>query len=189
MMAHKPISFNNADDRWAKTQAEMLERLLQEELEVYPWEPDRAESYFEEADAEFNWEGWSEGEIEGRSDRFFSQLNDCFSTAKETTTQKFSSLVPQAWLEVIAQKAKAVAAANVSLADRLVECVAELLPNWGTEDLLVLARPLAYSMRDESVSIESLVPRIKETPWKELSEIEKARLSLAIARDAIADFS
>ncbi|PSB03508.1 hypothetical protein [Merismopedia glauca] len=188
-MAHKSISFNSADDRWAQTQAEMLEMLLEREAEIYPWETAPAEAYFGDVDTEFQWEEWSEDEIELRSNRFFSQLDNCFPTAKESVSQRFANLVPQGWLEIIAQKAKAVTAANVSLADQLVECVAELLPHWGTEDLLVLARPLAYSMRDEVVSIESLVPRINETPWIELSEIEKARLSLAIARYAIDDFS
>jgi hypothetical protein len=186
MMAHKPISFNSADDRWAKTQAEMLEMLLDIDSDVYPWEPAQAEVYFDDVD-EFQWEEWSEEEIEVRSHKLFSQLDNCFSTPKPSLNQRFASLVPQGWVENIAQKAKAAAAANVSMADRLVDCVAELLPNWGTEDLLVLARPLAYSMRDEVTSIESLVPRINQTPWVELSEIEKARLSLAIARYVIDD--
>lgn len=185
-MAHKSISSNSADDKWAKTQAEMLEMLLDIEVDVYPWEPDQAVAYFDDID-EFHWEEWSEDELEMRSHKLFSQLDNCFCAPKSSLNQKFANLVPQGWLEIIAEKAQEVAAANISLADRLVECVAELLPHWGTEDLLVLARPLAYSMRDEAVSIESLMPRVQETPWVELSEIEKARLSLAIARYVMDD--
>lgn len=187
-MAHKPIFSHDAEDRWMQVQAEMLETLLDLEPDNYPWEPHlpepSAETYFVDADSQLEWDEWSDDEIESRSQRFFSQLDRCFSVP---VAQRFANLVPQDWLASMVEKAKAIAADKMSLADKLVECVAELVPSLVQEDLFVLARPLAYSMRDESTSIESLVAAASATPWTELSEVSKAKLSLAIARYLIDD--
>jgi hypothetical protein len=71
-----------------------------------------------------------------------------------------------------------------SLADQMVECVLDILPQWAEEDLQVLARPLAYAMRDIDSEGVELVTETKR-PWAQLSEIEQARVSLAVARYAI----
>ncbi|HAG81788.1 MAG TPA: hypothetical protein DCL61_11625 [Cyanobacteria bacterium UBA12227] len=72
--------------------------------------------------------------------------------------------------------------------DRMIQCVEELLPNWAEDDLQVLARPLAYAMRGaEAETVELALGAVRPLDWTELSEIERARLSLAIARIAIDD--
>ncbi len=75
------------------------------------------------------------------------------------------------------------------LADQMVECVLDILPQWAEEDLQVLARPLAYAMRDANPSGVELVMATRR-PWAGLlSEIERARVSLAVARYAISQLA
>jgi len=67
----------------------------------------------------------------------------------------------------------------------LVECVQTVLPNCETETLLVLARPYAYAMRGlEPQNAESTISDINNREWTVLSEIEQAKVSLAIAHYA-----
>lgn len=75
-----------------------------------------------------------------------------------------------------------------STSEKLVECVQSLLPNLDTDDLLVLARPFAYSMRSQESSI--LITMINNLEndhrdWVSLSEIEQAKLSLALTDYAV----
>ena len=50
---------------------------------------------------------------------------------------------------------------------------------WAEDDLRVFARPLAYAMRGEVASEPS------SNDWAALSEIEQAKLTLAIAKYAM----
>ncbi len=82
----------------------------------------------------------------------------------------------------IATKAAEILAAQQSIGEQLVECVQTVLPNWGTEDLLVLARPFAYAMRSsESQNAASALKNLQNSEWTALSEVEKAKVTLAIA--------
>jgi hypothetical protein len=72
------------------------------------------------------------------------------------------------------------------MAEQLMQCVQELLPNWAEDDLLVLARPFAYSMRStDAAVIESMLSNLGCQDWTALAEIEQARASLAIAQYAL----
>ncbi|MFM6201130.1 MAG: hypothetical protein ACKPE1_18665, partial [Dolichospermum sp.] len=54
------------------------------------------------------------------------------------------------------------------------------------DDLLVLARPFAYSMRSsEPDKLTSLIRDLENRDWCSLSEIEQAKISLAIANYAL----
>jgi hypothetical protein len=70
----------------------------------------------------------------------------------------------------------------------MVECVLDILPQWAEEDLQVLARPLAYAMREVDSEGTQLAMATKR-PWAQLSEIEQARVSLAVARYAISQLA
>jgi hypothetical protein len=65
----------------------------------------------------------------------------------------------------------------------MVQCVQELLPEWGEDVLQVWARPLASAMRGSEAEIA------RPVEWDELSESERARLSLAVARYALRQFN
>lgn len=148
---------------------------------AYPWNPAdaEAESFFNALDQKFSLDVLPESELNDRANAFFSHLDTLFAapTLEASLAQKFAT-VPQAILNTIARQAEKLANSSASLADQLVLCVQEALPQWAEDDLHVLARPLAYSMRGEEQSVKS-------TDWAKLSETEQARLTLAIAQYAL----
>ncbi|MEP0918388.1 hypothetical protein [Leptolyngbya sp. FACHB-17] len=148
---------------------------------AYPWNPadPEAESFFNSLEQKFSLDALSDAEVADRADAFFSHLDSLFAapTLETSLAQKFAT-VPQSILNTIAQQAQKLANSSATLADQLVQCVQEALPQWAEEDLQVLARPLAYSMRGEEQAV-------KATDWARLSETEQAKLTLAIARYAL----
>lgn len=157
----------------------------------YVWNPatPEAEPFFAALEQALPLDDWNADEVATRSDQFFAQINQLWSTAtlQETLTQRFATRVPQQLLTAIATRAQQVLSSSVSLADQLVQCVQEALPHLAEDDLHVLARPLAYAMRGNESSIESTLERVRSVEWDALSDVEQARLSLAIARYAIAE--
>lgn len=181
--------YENCEDALSGTQGELLEVLLQLGDDYYPWNPaePEAEVYFAELEREFSLSDCQdEAQIESYSQGLFDKLHQCWASLSESNDslnqslgQRFASFVPQTWLEAIANQARTVASINLSLADQLVLCVKPLLPSWTDEDLLVLARPLAYAMRGTAAPNRS-------AEWTELSQMEQVRLSLAVAHSALA---
>lgn len=188
------------DDSRSLTELELLEALLADDV-TYPWNPNDLESeeYFVEQSRQFPFEDWSESEITTRSDAFFSKLellwNETVPELQPTDIgnlqtelqQRFAAYIPSSWLVAIASKAYHVLQEQKSIADQLVQCVQELLPNWAEDDLLVLARPFAYSMRSpQTTELELALGNVSSFEWSALSEFDQARAGLAIARYALA---
>ena len=194
-MSNKNISSKLTEDAFSQMQAELLSLILQPEDTNYPLNPAdlSSEAFFTALEQQFELEEWSDEEISVRSQALFSSLDSCWEQASSATTDtltasllnKFGARVPQDWLSAIAQKAQAVISSNLSIAEKLVQCVQQQLPNWGEEDLIVFSRPLAYAMRGETNAVESTLNAIPEIEWSELSDMEQVRLSLAIARYAL----
>lgn len=196
-MTSQPIHYQNCDTVLSSVQGELLEALLQPEGDFYPWNPaePEAEIYFAEVERGFILSEWQDDtEIESATDALFKQLHQCWATPlpsaidtlKQSLFNRFASLVPQDFLEAIANTAQQVVSSNLSLADQLVCCVKPLLPNWADDDLLVLARPLAYAMRGTSETTKDSVPGgVRSTEWTELSQMEQVRVSLAVAHSAL----
>lgn len=157
----------------------------------YVWNPaaPESEAFFTALEQDFPLDGWNADEITTRSSEFFAQVNQLWSATglQETLIQRFATRVPQQFLTAIATRAQQVLSSSASLADQLVQCVQDVLPNLADDDLYVLARPLAYAMRGNDAPIESTLERVRSVEWNALSEVEQARLSLAIARYAIAE--
>jgi pullulanase/glycogen debranching enzyme len=156
---------------------------------TYPIDPSdpAAENFFNQLDDNFNWVGWDNSEIEQRSQTFYQHLDQLWAVTplQVALTKKFVT-VPQTLLSAIARKVQQLTDTSNSLADQLLLCVNDILPQWAPEDLQVLARPLAYAMRSEATSaVDSALNSIRPLEWHELSEVEQARMSLAIARYAI----
>lgn len=181
---------------------ELLEALLEPDDATYPWNPadEESEAYFDELEQQFGMQDLLEEELTTRSQDFYSHLDTLWAgislasdynynpqqtlvlNLQERLYASFAACVPQAWLNTIAIKAAEILAAQQSISEQLVECVQTVLPNWGTEDLLVLARPFAYAMRSsESQNAASALSNLKNKEWTALSEVEKAKVSLAIA--------
>ena len=172
-------SRSDAVDKLSK---ELLEAITQDET-VYPWNPTdpESEAYFAELEQDFSiTDCFSSEEIETQAETFFSRLQQHWETAESTQEveaallEQFSD-VPLSWLETIAHKAKQTVKTNLTELQQLVECVKPLLSNWAEEDLLGLAR-LASTVQGN---------RVRFAPWEELTPLEQACLSLAIAQYAL----
>jgi hypothetical protein len=178
----------------SQAEMELLRQILQEK-EAYVWNPAglNAASYFADLEQEVLNAGWTAEELTEQGQIFATHLEQVWATVPAANSlaadlfNRFSTQVPQRLLDSIVQKAQQVMAANLSLADQLVQCVQEILPSWDTDDLQVLARPFAYAMRgSETESLESVLKSVRCADWDDLSSIEQARLSIAVARYAIA---
>lgn len=163
----------------------------------YPWNPadPESEEFFEQAEQAVGFEEWQGAEIAAQAPTFFAQVDRLWATTslqsslQSTLAQKFSLRMPEVLLTAIAQQAQTLVASSLSLADQLVQCVDELLPSLDVEDLQVLARPLAYAMRGEgdTLGCDTVLNSIRAIEWEDLTDIEQARVSLAIARYALAE--
>lgn len=153
----------------------------------YPWNPahPQAETFFAQQESEFNLDDWSAEEIGSRSQAFFAQVNQLWTNAslKTSLTARFAHRVPQTILATIAERAQQVLATSALKAEQLVQCVQEILPNLAEDDLYSQAR-LFVPARSQS---DSMLDRVRTVSWSELSDLEKARLSLAVARSAYDD--
>lgn len=179
----------------ADFEAELLETLLAANLANYPWNPadSSAVEYYERSDSEFVFDDWSDEEIGERSQSFFTQIQSCWANVPPPIVDnnpltalnaKFGSRVPQQWLEAIALKVTSTIDFNLEPAEQLVQSVQDLLSNWATEDLLVMARPYAYAMRcDPGVNDPDRI--VRPLNWLELTEVERAKLTILIAQYAI----
>lgn len=164
----------------------------------YPWNPltSEAEDFFATSTASI-WDGFAEAEIAHRSQSFFACLDHLWPTVnlQNALASRFAVRVPEALLNTIAQKAQAVfseaqqavSEASNLLADQLVQCVRDLAPGLAEEDLYVLVRPLAVQMRNgnAAAAVDSFIAQVPPVEWEQLSDIQRARLGLAIARYAL----
>jgi hypothetical protein len=192
MSLNKPQSSSHKS---SEAEADLMNCLLASSTIDYPWNPadPEAADYYATSDRDFNLDEWSEVELSQRSQSFFSQVQACWANAPspdpelnplEKLTAKFGSRVPQQWLATIATNVSTLASSNLEPVEQLVQSVRELLANWASDDLLVMARPYAYAMRcnpgvDEPDNI------VRSVEWTELSEIERAKLTILIAQYAI----
>ncbi|MGF1458638.1 MAG: hypothetical protein ACFBSG_06375 [Leptolyngbyaceae cyanobacterium] len=102
--------------------------------------------------------------------------------------QKFGARMPAQLLQQIAHQAQAVAGNGQALIDQLVVSTQTILTDWAVDDLQVMARPLALAMRSgQEESVDAMVQSLSASEWQDLSDVEQARLSLAIARYALAE--
>ena len=209
-MANKINGSDTSSSLPYKADLELLEALLEPDDATYPWNlaDEESEAYFHELEQQFGMQDLLEEELTTRSQDFYSHLDTLWSgispasdsnhnpqqalvlNLQETLSSTFAACVPQALLNTIATKAAEILAAQQSIGEQLVECVQTVLPNWGTEDLLVLARPFAYAMRSsESQKAASALSNLQNSEWTALSEVEKAKVSLAIASYAFNELS
>ncbi|MBW4494987.1 MAG: hypothetical protein KME26_18270 [Oscillatoria princeps RMCB-10] len=188
----------------AQAELELLETLLLAD-QAYPWNPAEPESeaFFAALEEEFALEDWPADELAAQAQAFYTQLEGLWPAAapaeeslagraiaslQASLRRQFAARLPEEWLDAIALSAAQLLPASLSLGEKLVRCARALLPQWAEEDLQVLARPLAYAMRgNEAAAIESALAGVRHLPPAELSEIEQARLILAVARYALTE--
>lgn len=199
------INDTNGSDTFnalAAMELELLEALLEPDDAVYPWNPadDESEAYFSELEQQFAMQDWLDEDLSAKSSDFYDKLDHLWSAVSNNSTAEsqapqgvtdslqmtlnsvFAHTVPQTLLQAIAQKAVVSFSPQKSLAEQIVQCVQSVLPSWDVDDLFVLARPFAYAMRSrESPEVMSHISRLQKREWLTLSEIEKAKVSVAIA--------
>lgn len=178
-----------------RIELEMLHAVLLDEL-AYPWNPahstaaaylDNREVAFEPGDLpeDIFTSQWSH--LSQQAERLWSGR---LASLASSLTQQFGSRVPSQVLTQLATAAETASENSQALIDQLVICVQDVLGGWDADDLRVMARPLAMAMRDGQGEILDLTLRsIRQTDWENLSEIEQARLSLAIARYALGELA
>jgi hypothetical protein len=157
---------------------------------AYPWNPAQAEDFFTQSEQPTIFADWQAEEILQRSTQFFAKLDSLWSgaTLQNLLVERFGVRMPQPLLTAIAHRAQTITTTSLSLADQLVQCVQDVLPaltGLVEDDLYVIGRPLAESMRDGSPAIESTLSAVRSLDWQDLSEVEQARLSLVVARYAL----
>ncbi|MFM6188843.1 hypothetical protein [Planktothrix sp.] len=187
---------NNDHNREIQAEWDLLTCLFTNDS-PYPWNPDtvEAEAYFLEQEAAVSLlDGFTEAELAERSQQFICQMNPLWSVTSLKTgfLQRFAEQIPDELLnrllEVATRITQQVSFQSLSLADQLVYCVQDLLPQWSEEDLQVLARPFAYAMRGgELEGMEGGSAIVGSVCWSELSEIEQARTCLVITRYALSE--
>ena len=175
---------------------EILSLLMEPKEEIYPWDTTTlaAEAYFTEAEQQLASDPWLEQELIATAPGFLSQLDNLWQakapvlqtpqSLQAKLSEQFAQYVPQEWLATISRQASQLIDSQKSLGAQLVQCVQELVPNYLEEDLLVLARPYANAMRS---SLDTATVQLNITPeqWTTLSEIQQAKIGLAIALYAI----
>jgi hypothetical protein len=179
----------------SEVQAQLIDSLLAPSTTTYPWNPAEPATadYYLETDRQFSLDNWSDAEITQRSRSFFAQIQSCWANSPTPVLElsplaalieKFGDRVPQQWLAQIAENVSCLATNQLEPIDRLVQSVQDLLPNWAAEDLLVIARPYAYAMRGDT-GVNDIDNIVRPLAWTELSELERAKLTIAIAQAAI----
>jgi hypothetical protein len=178
----------------SEAEAELMDCLLAAPTVNYPWNPadPAAAEYFTEADRNFSWDEWSDEEIAQQSQSFLASIQSCWEPASvepelsplAAITSKFGARVPQQWLAQIAANVSTLANTNLEPIEQLVQSVRDLLSSWATDDLLVMARPYAYAMRCDT-GVDNPDNIVRPLEWAQLSEIERAKLTILIAQCAI----
>ncbi|PZV22196.1 MAG: hypothetical protein DCF21_00625 [Leptolyngbya sp.] len=169
---------------------------------AYPWEPlaPEAEGYLASLETEFG--ALDDGDLTAAIAAGWQILESqmtALATAQQSEAEiavaaapilgqlrQFQTRMPGGLLQSLATAATALSRSGQPLIDQLVHCVNDILPGWDAADLAVLARPLAYSLRDGRGEIVDLNLRaISDGPWETLSEVEQARLTLTVASVAL----
>lgn len=193
-MANASLNFEWGEDSQSQAELELLYAMAIADL-PYPWnsaDPE-SEAYFAEIESNLAFEELQDEALAARSRHAIAQLDRLWSSSatesseleklRTALSRQFGEWVPHSWLDEIACQARSQSQSDRSLAERLVQCVSDLLPQWTPDDLQVLVRPFAYAMRGESGASAEIATTQKT--WTALSEIEKARVSIAIARYAL----
>ncbi|WP_414551792.1 hypothetical protein [Anabaena sp. CCY 0017] len=186
----------------SQVELELLDTLLEPEDGTYPWNPanHESEAYFSQLEQQLATQDFLDEELFTQSQAFYNHLDSLWSEVVTSTHHKcdpnesvvdklqvalnsaFANAVPQNWLNAIALKATEIFASEQTISDQLVQCVQSVLPAWDIEDLFVLTRPFAHAMRSrESTDVTAMISKIENRDWLTLSEVEQAKISVAIA--------
>ena len=208
-MADKMKGSNNFNNSLSQIELDLLATLLEPEDNTYPWNPGEEESqtYFDILEEQFPMQDLLDEELNTRSKGFHNQLDTLWSKIEtvthyncntnhtaalklqKTLQKQFRNTIPKNWIDLIAQKAAEIFNPQQPITEQLIECVQTVLPSLEVDDIMVLARPLAYATRSgETKRVKSALANFNQDDnreWTALSEIEQAKVGLAIAYHAL----
>lgn len=177
------------------TELELLHSVL-DDGGNYPWSVHNPSSvaYFNQLETTLEDDALSEKNLVSQWQQVSQQAERLWSSAPTSLVmllaQQFETRMPASLLTQLANRAQEVSDNGQALLDQLVDCAQTVLVGWAADDLQVMARPLALAMRDgHGEVLEATLHSIRPLEWQSLSEIEQARLSLAIARYALDEIS
>jgi hypothetical protein len=188
------MSFKSQPEHQHQSEAELMDGLLAASTIEYPWnpaDPDTAD-YYAQTDRQFSLDDWSDAEIAQKSQSLYARIESAWETTAlgvtvsplAALTAKFGARVPPQWLAQIAANVSHLATSQLEPVDRLVGSVQDLLANWAAEDLSVMARPYAFAMRCD-LGMDDPDKIVRPLAWAELSDLERAKLTILIAQYAI----
>lgn len=186
------MTYNHTSDS-NNIQTEIEKALIERLFTVdrsYPWSPNAPEvdDYFASLDTELDYlcEELSATELSQQWHSLSAKIEA--SWLEETLQNQFAERMPQTLLQTIAQRVQDLISSARPLEEQLAQCVQSILPQWDLDDLQVMARPVAFAMRSQEseTQMEFALRSVRFAAWTELSGVEKAQLSLAIARYALA---
>lgn len=156
----------------------------------YPWEPGDPESVAHRADLGDGLEsdesmekaiaaGWQQ--LSTQLDHQWQALDAeaLPSPWRERLIRRFQGRLPADLLQTLITTAITATHSGESRLHQLVSCVRATLPGWDPGDLMVLARPLAYALRDGRGP--QVLESARSVDWQARSRVEQAKLGLAIA--------
>lgn len=174
-----------------RTELEMLHSVLTEDTS-YLWNPHEphASAYLDKIEEASEVGELFEDAFESQWSKLATQAEQLWSSQSSALAasliQRFQSRMPTQLLTQLAAKVQDVSNSGLVLIDQLVDCAQDIVVGWEVDDLQVMARPLAMAMRDGQGEIVDMTLRsVQQTDWDNLSELEQARLVLAIARYAL----
>lgn len=200
MANSSPLQDNMDNLEPSAIHAELLQSVLDEEPST-PWiQAESADEYANRLEAAGEALELSDEAAAKGWQALSAQLNQMWEASTEMAAgtsviaqlqQKFAERLPNRFLQLIADKAQQVVGSGQPMMDQLISCVRSELSNLGTDDLRVVARPMAFAMRGSSVeeSVDMAINSTRIAEWDALAPIEQARLSLAAARYAIAQIN
>ncbi len=211
-MADKMKGSNNFNNSLSQTELDLLATLLDPVDNTYPWNPceEDTEAYFNQLEEQFAIQDLLDEELSTRCEGFHNQLDALWSKCdtseqsncntnttvavklQKNLQKQFSNSMPSSWIGLIAQKAAEIMNQKnqkQSITEQLIECVQAVLPSLEVDDIMVLARPIAYATRSgEPKKVESTLANLDRDDnreWAALSEIEQAKAGLAVAYHAL----
>lgn len=150
----------------------------------YPLNPAESEDWLMELASNQLLDCFSDAELDARSTDFFGMMEQLWEPDLVAVLSRKFVTVPREMLKAIALKVSQFATTSgeiaSELADQLIACTQDVLPQWAEDDLRVFARPMVFAMRGDAPKTEMI-----GKDWAMMSEIEQAKLTLAIAKYAI----
>jgi hypothetical protein len=163
---------------------------------TYPWDPTDpgAEVYWQRLDETLDALGHTiEPALEAGWSALTGQLARRWQVSQPQAAAPDPVILAGPWrdclptdlLQTLVATAHGLVHRGESRLEQLVSCVSAILPTWDRQDLAVLARPLAYSLRNGPGADLNTSLGISDQPWEQRSPVEQARLSLTIAAQVL----